>query len=83
MNDMALLCQEAISRSGGLRHTDLAALNHSLRRNINSARGYQRPIELTAHLYRFRTRHRYRDLRFGRMLRVGQDRGLCIFASST
>jgi hypothetical protein len=39
MNDMAFLCQEAITRSGGLWHTDLAALNHSLRRNINSARG--------------------------------------------
>jgi hypothetical protein len=48
MNDMAFLCQEAITRSGGLRRTDLAALNQSLRRNINSARGYQRPIELTA-----------------------------------
>jgi hypothetical protein len=48
MNDMAFLCAEAITSSGGLSHTDLAALNHSLRRNINSARGYQRPIELTA-----------------------------------
>jgi hypothetical protein len=49
MNDMAFLSQEAITSSGGLSHTDLAALNYSLRRNINSARGYQRPIELTAH----------------------------------
>jgi hypothetical protein len=32
--------------SGGLVRTDLAALNHALRRNINSARGYQRPIGL-------------------------------------
>ena len=48
MNDMAFRCQNAISRSGGLSRTDLAALNQSLRRNINSARSYQRPIELTA-----------------------------------
>jgi hypothetical protein len=48
MNDMAFLCQNAISRSGGLSRTDLAALNQSLRRNINSARSYQRPIDLTA-----------------------------------
>jgi hypothetical protein len=48
MNDMAFLCQKAITRSGGLGCTDLAGLNHSLRRNINSARGYQHPIELTA-----------------------------------
>jgi hypothetical protein len=34
--------------SGGLTRTDLAALNQALRRNINSARGYQRPIDLAA-----------------------------------
>ena len=48
MNDMAFLCAEAVTSSGGLSHTDPAALNYALRRNINSARGYQRPIELTA-----------------------------------
>lgn len=48
MNDMAFLCQHTIAESGGLMATDLVALNRSLRRNINSARGYQRPIELTA-----------------------------------
>jgi hypothetical protein len=47
MNDMAYLCEEAIARSGGLSHTDLVALNRSFRRNINSARNYQRPIDLT------------------------------------
>ena len=46
MNDMAFLCEIAIAESGGLRYTDLAALNQSLRRNINSARGYRPPIEL-------------------------------------
>jgi hypothetical protein len=48
MNDMAFLCQHAIAESGGVMHTDLVELNQSLRRNINSARGYQPPIELAA-----------------------------------
>jgi hypothetical protein len=48
MNDMAFLCQNAIAGSGGLMRTDLVALNRSLRRNINSARGYQPPVELAA-----------------------------------
>jgi hypothetical protein len=48
MNDMAFLCGHVIAQSGGLRHADLAGLNQSLRRNINSARGYQRPIDLVA-----------------------------------
>ncbi len=47
MNDMAFLCEIAIADSGGIAHTDLAELNQSLRRNINSARGYRPPIELT------------------------------------
>jgi len=46
MNDMAMLCEHAIATSGGLRQADLADLNRALRRNINSARGYQRPIDL-------------------------------------
>ena len=48
MTDMALMCQHAIAGSGGLARTDLAALNRSLRRNINSARDYRPPIELAA-----------------------------------
>jgi len=40
INDMAFLCENAISKSGGLSRTDLAALNRSLRRHINSARSY-------------------------------------------
>ncbi len=47
MNDMAYMCEVAIADSGSLRHTDLVALNRSLRRNINSARDYERPIDLT------------------------------------
>jgi hypothetical protein len=42
---MAFLCQTSISDSGGLIRTDLATHNQALRRNINSARGYQRPID--------------------------------------
>jgi hypothetical protein len=30
----------------GLQHIDLADLNYALRHNINSVRGYQRPIDL-------------------------------------
>ena len=48
MNDMAFLCGHQIAQSGGLRHADLAELNQALRRNINSARGYQRPVDLAA-----------------------------------
>lgn len=47
MNDMAFLCEKAISGSGGLSCTDVVTLNRSLRRNINSAHGYQPPIALT------------------------------------
>jgi hypothetical protein len=47
MNDMAFMCETAAARSGGLAATDTADLNRALRRNINSARGYQPPIELT------------------------------------
>jgi len=48
MNDMAFMCEHAIAGAGGLTRTDLAGLNLSLRRNINSARGYRPPIELAA-----------------------------------
>jgi hypothetical protein len=46
MNDMAFLCEIVTSKAGGLAGTDIAELNVALRRNINSARGYQPPIEL-------------------------------------
>ncbi len=46
MNDMAVLCEHAIARSGGMRQADLADLNRALRRNVNSARGYERPVDL-------------------------------------
>jgi hypothetical protein len=46
MNDMAMLCEHAITTSSGLRQADLADLNRALRRHINRARGDQRPIDL-------------------------------------
>ena len=48
MNDMAFLCDVAISDAGGLTHFDLGELNHALHRNINSSRSYRPPIELAA-----------------------------------
>jgi hypothetical protein len=44
----AFRCEHAIADAGGLARTDLPELNRSLRRNINSARGYCPPIELAA-----------------------------------
>jgi hypothetical protein len=54
MNDMAFMCQTVIARSGGLASTDIADLNRAMRRNINSTRGYQPPVELTAQRLRAR-----------------------------
>ena len=54
MNDMAFMCETVTNRSGGLAATDIADLNQALRRNINSAHGYQLPIELTAQRLRAR-----------------------------
>jgi hypothetical protein len=48
MSDMAFMCETTTTRSGGLAAIDIADLNQALRRNINSARDYQPPIELTA-----------------------------------
>ena len=48
MNDMAFRCEHVIGEAGGLARTDLPELNRSLRRNINSARGYCPPVELAA-----------------------------------
>jgi hypothetical protein len=48
MNDMAFMCENVTTRSGGLATTEIAGLNQALRRTINSARGYQPPIVLTA-----------------------------------
>jgi hypothetical protein len=46
MNDMAFLAEVEVGQSGGLASLDDRALNRRLRRNINSARDYQRPIDL-------------------------------------
>jgi hypothetical protein len=47
MKDMALYWQTAVAHGGGLARADLAAANRALRRNINTARDYERPIDLT------------------------------------
>jgi hypothetical protein len=47
MNDMTFRCEYTITLDGGLPNTNLAELNRSLRRNINSARSYRQPIDLT------------------------------------
>jgi hypothetical protein len=47
MNDMAFRCEHTAHLDGGLAMLDVPALNHDLRRNINSARGYRQPIDLT------------------------------------
>jgi hypothetical protein len=47
MNDMAFSCEHAIDLAGGLANADISAINQRLRRNILSARDYQKPIELT------------------------------------
>jgi hypothetical protein len=46
MNDMAFLVEVAVGQSGGLASLDNRALIRQLRRNINSSRAYQRPIDL-------------------------------------
>jgi uncharacterized protein DUF6933 len=46
MNDMAFLCEVAISDAGGLAQCDLGELNRALHRNINGSRGYRPPVEL-------------------------------------
>jgi hypothetical protein len=46
MNDMAFLCEVAVADAGGLARVNIPSLNHRLHRNINSARDYQRPIDL-------------------------------------
>ena len=46
MNDMAFLAGELIARAGGLQRANIGAVNRALHRNINSSRGYARPIDL-------------------------------------
>lgn len=48
MNDMAFHCEGAVAKAGSLSTLDVPALNHDLRRNINSTRDYERPIDLVA-----------------------------------
>ena len=46
MNDMAFLCDVAVADAGGLARVGVRSLDRRLHRNINSARGYERPIDL-------------------------------------
>ena len=46
MNDMALHCEYSVAQAGSLPVLDVQSLNHHLRRNINSSRNYQRPIDV-------------------------------------
>jgi hypothetical protein len=46
MNDMAFNGSNFIDHDGGLEYTNLEALNRFSRRNINSVRNYERPIDL-------------------------------------
>ena len=48
--DRACAREHVIADAGGLARTNLPELNRSLRRNINSARGYCPPIELARRL---------------------------------
>jgi hypothetical protein len=47
MNDMAFVCEHAVDLAGGLADADIGKINQQLRRNILSACGYQKPVELT------------------------------------
>jgi hypothetical protein len=46
MNDMAYVCEDAFDRAGSLASMEVPSLNRHLRRNINSTRDYERPIDL-------------------------------------
>jgi hypothetical protein len=51
MNDMAFLCEVAISHAGGLAHCGAGELNQALHRNVNSSRAYRPPVELARALF--------------------------------
>jgi hypothetical protein len=46
MNNIAFLSDVAVADAGNLALVDVASLNHRLHQNINSARNYDRPIDL-------------------------------------
>lgn len=48
MNDITVCCRYAVAAEGGLRHTDIRALNHSLRRTLNNHGGFAYPIDRVA-----------------------------------
>jgi hypothetical protein len=46
MNDMAFACVRAVDLADGLANADIGAINQRLWRNVLSARGYLKPIDL-------------------------------------
>ena len=48
MNDMAFTCAHVVELAGGLGRTDVADLNHRLRRGLHNRGGYVMPVELAA-----------------------------------
>ena len=46
MNDSALACRYSVEQAGGLEHTDLDAVNRSLRRQLHNRGGYHQPLDL-------------------------------------
>ncbi|MFA5890864.1 MAG: hypothetical protein WDA27_07925 [Actinomycetota bacterium] len=50
MNDMAWMLENDLAGQGGLARADIFAVNHQLRRLINSPNGYRHPIDLARDL---------------------------------
>ena len=50
MTDNTFLCRYEVAAKRGLAHTDLAALNRALRRNIHAPRCYALPLDPAAQL---------------------------------
>lgn len=46
MNDMALMCEHEVEIAGGLALTDVAGVNHRLRRGLHNRGGYVVPLDL-------------------------------------
>ncbi len=55
MNEMAVHLRYQVAAAGGLRHCDISALNHHLRRTLHNRGGYVYPIELVAQRLAART----------------------------
>ena len=78
---------ELLGPDGLLSQVTKAVLERALAEEMTGHLGYDKhdPAGRGSgnSLYRFRTCRRCCDLQFGRMSRMGQDRGSCLFACST